>query len=208
MSFREVKANLRRLRASNHAPIPLPFPVAPTLRLARLTPGPNFADAELFVPKRWSDLTAFAPNVVVGSLAKMQSLADRAIAGSVDVSSIDHALVVLTRYGSKPLNDVARVMLWQSFGVPIFELYLGLDHSLLASECEAHDGWHLGPGIGFVILETGELMLDGAGNLGLRTGLSASADQTNCPCGRTSPRVLNIEQLPQRVDIRYLAASA
>jgi len=134
-------------------------------------------------------------------------LAEHATSGSFDPSFIDHALVILTHYGAKPLTDVARVMLWQSFGVPIFELYLGLDYSLLASECEAHDGWHLAPGVAFATLETGELLLDGAGNNGLRTGLRASFDETACPCGRTAPRVLDIEHM-RHFDRFYLAASA
>jgi phenylacetate-coenzyme A ligase PaaK-like adenylate-forming protein len=157
--------------------------------------------------KRGSDLQALAPNVVIGSLGEVHHLADLAASGSIDSSSIDHALVILTQYGAKPLSDVARVALWQSFGVPIFELYLSLDHSLLASECEAHEGWHFAPGVGFATLDTGELILDGAGNSGLRTGLSASLDETPCPCGRTSPRILEIEQLG-RYDDRYLAVSA
>jgi hypothetical protein len=207
MSIRKVKAELRRFRRPNTPPIPLPFPVSPTLRLAQLSPGPKFANVKPFVPKRWSDLRDFAPNVVVGSLTETQRLAEKAASGKVDGLSIDHALVIITRHGSKPLNDVARVILWQSFGVPVFELYLGLDHSLLASECEAHEGWHLSPGIGFATLDTGELLLDGAGNIGLRTGLSASLDKTACPCGRPSPRMLDIQQF-RHLDVRYQAVSA
>jgi hypothetical protein len=207
MPIRKVKATFRRFRSRKNPPIELPFPVSPALRLAQLSPGAKFANVQPVVLKHWDDLQALAPNVVVGSLSEMQRLADHAARGSIDASSIDHALVVLTRYGSKPLNDIARVMLWQSFGVPIFELYLSLDHSLLASECEAHEGWHLTPGVGLASLDTGELILDGAGNSGLRTGLRASLDETPCPCGRTSPRILEIEQL-QHSDQFRLAVSA
>jgi hypothetical protein len=157
--------------------------------------------------KRWSDLPSLAPNVVIGSLNEMQTLSDHAARGTFDASCIDHALVILTPYGARPLTDLTRVTLWQRFGVPIFELYLGLDHSLLASECEAHEGWHLASGIGCGTLDTGELILDGAGNTGLRTGLRASLDQATCPCARTTPRILNIEQL-RRLDDRYLAVTA
>jgi hypothetical protein len=207
MLIPKVKANLKRFRSRKNPPILLPFPVSPTLRLAQLSPGPKFANVRPFILKRWSNLQIFAPNVVVGSLSEVQTLADHAALGSFDASSVDHALVILTRYRSKPLNDMARVALWQSFGVPIFELYLGLDHSLLAAECEAHEGWHLASGVGFLTLETGELILDGAGNSGLRTGLRASLDREPCPCGRTSARILDIEQMG-RLDPCYLAASA
>ena len=184
----------------------LPFPVPPTLRLAQLSPGPKFANIQPLVLKRWSDISEFAANVVVGSLHEMQRLRELVTAGTLDAASIDRALVILTRFGAKPLNDVARVALWQSFGVPIFELYLGLDQSLLASECEAHEGWHLAQGIDPTTLDTGELILDGAGNSGLRTALRGSIHRTTCPCGLTTPRILDIEQL--QPDDQFLAVSA
>jgi hypothetical protein len=99
------------------------------------------------------------------------------------------------------------VALWQSFGVPIFELYLGLDQALLGAECEAHEGWHLAEGISPMTLESGELILDGAGNSGLRTGLCALVEEATCPCGLSSPRVLDVEQM-RRIETRYLAVTA
>ncbi len=203
--IRKVQTRLRRIRSPRNLPILLPFPVSPTLRLAQLSPGPKFANIKPLVLKRWSDIKEFAPSVVVGSLHEMERLVEHITAGALDAASIDRALVILTHFGSKPLNDVARVSLWQSFGVPIFELYLGLDQSLLASECEAHEGWHLVRGIDSTTLETGELILDGAGNSGLSTGLRASVDRTTCPCGLATPRILNIEPLENG---HFLAASA
>lgn len=148
----------------------------------------------------------FGPNVVVGSLNEVERLVEHVSRGTLDAASIDRALVILTHFGSKPLNDMARVRLWQAFGVPIFELYLGLDQSLLASECEAHEGWHVVRGVDSTTLETGELILDGAGNSGLSTGLRALVDRTTCPCGLTTPRILNIE--PLESGSHCLAASA
>jgi hypothetical protein len=208
MSIREVQANLQRIRNRRNPPIPLPFSVSPTLRLVQLSAGPNFARVKPFILKQWEHLPLLAPNIVAGFLGEMVQLAEKASQGCLDTSSIDHALIVLTRCGSKPLTDPTRVMLWQTFGVPIFELYLGLDHSLLASECEAHEGWHTASGVGFVTLDaTGELILDGAGNTGLRTGIRASIDSATCPCGRTSPRIRELDQ-PQGSDARSLAVSA
>jgi len=207
MSIHKVRAHFKRKVRRKSSAIPLPFPVSSTLRLARISPGPKFENVEPLVLKQWSDLQVFGPNVVVGTLREMKRLMDCVAAGTLDASCIDRALVILTRFGAKPLNDVARVALWQSFGVPIFELYLGLDQTLLASECEAHEGWHLAAGIEPMTLDGGELILDGAGNSGLRTGLSASVEETTCPCGLTSPRVLDVEQL-RRIETRYLAVTA
>jgi hypothetical protein len=207
MSIPKVRAKLGRRRSEKTLPISLPFPVSTTLRLAQLSPGPKFADVQPLILKRWSDVQTFAPNVIVGSLSEMKRLVEQVSTGCLDASCLDRAIVILTPFGSKPLNDVARVALWQAFGVPIFELYLALDQSLLASECDAHEGWHLAPGIGSLTLDTGELILEGAGNSGLKTGLRASRDQTACPCGRPTPRIVDIEHL-RRADTRFWAAAS
>jgi hypothetical protein len=206
MFIRKAQANMKRFRGRKSPPIQLPFPVSPTLRLAQLSSGPKFADVQPFRLKRVQDLRTFAPNVVVGSSSELRRFAEQAVSSSLDTSSIDHALVVVTHYGTQPLTDLVRVTLWQAFGVPIFELYLGLDNGLLCAECEAHEGWHLAPGVACTWLD-GEMILSGGGNNGLRTGFTASLDPNPCPCGRPSARLLDIEQ-PTRSEDRYLAASA
>jgi hypothetical protein len=206
MLIRKVRANMRRFHGRNTSRIQLPFPVAPTLRLGQLSSGPKFAGVQPFRLKRVQDLRAFAPNVVVGSADELRRFAEQAVSRSLDTSSIDHALVVVTHYGIQPLTDLVRVTLWQAFGVPIFELYLGLDNGLLCAECEAHEGWHLAPGVGCTWID-GEMILSGGGNNGLRTGFTATLDPHPCPCGRPSPRLLDIEQVADR-DARYLAVSA
>jgi hypothetical protein len=207
MQIRNVTLNIKRFHSSKKHPIVLPFPVSPALRVAQLSHTPKFAGVQPVVLKNWSEICVSAPNVVVGSAADLLRLGEQSAAGVIDISSIDHALVVITRYGAKPLTDLVRVTLWQTFGVPIFELYLGLDDSLLASECEAHDGWHVAPAVNFEFLDGGEMVLDGAGNTGLCTGLSASLDPNPCPCGRAEPHLLDMNQV-WRADSQYLAVSA
>jgi hypothetical protein len=206
MLVRSVKANFKLFRNRKVPPIRLPFPISPALRVAQLSSGPKFENVEASIVERWEEVQPLAPNVVIGSAGELQRLAGQSCSEGLDTSSIDHALVALTRYGAKPLSDRLRVTLWQAFGVPIFELYLGLDDALLAAECEAHEGWHLAHGVEFQLLNERELILDGAGNNGLRTGLSAVLDPTPCPCGRPTTRLLEIEQMV--TDERYLAASA
>jgi len=208
MLIGKVQANMKRFRGRKNPPIPLPFPVSPALRLAQLSSGPKFAGVQPFRLKRVQDLRTFAPNVVVGTANELRRFAEQAASGSLDTSSIDRALVVATHYGTEPLTDLVRVTLWQAFGVPIFELYLGLDNGLLCAECEAHEGWHLAPGVGCTLLDGGEMILSGGGNNGLRTGFTASLDPDPCPCGRSSPRLLDIEQLAARREECYFAASA
>lgn len=207
MLIRTVQANMKRFRGRKNPPIDLPFPVSPTLRLGQLSSGPHFAGVQPFRLKRVQDLRTFAPNLIVGSANELRRFAEQAVSSSLDTSSIDHALIVITDYGAKPLTDLMRVTLWQAFGVPIFELYLGLDNGLLCAECEAHEGWHLAPGVGCLLLDSGEMILSGGGNNGLRTGFTASFDTNPCPCGRASARLLDVEQMT-RSDAHYLAASA
>jgi hypothetical protein len=174
----------------------------------QLSPGPRFASVEPKVLKKWEDLQIFAPNVVVGSASELHRMAEQSNAGYLDTSSIDHALVVITHFGCKPLSDMRRVLLWQSFGVPIFELYVALDNSLLGSECEAHEGWHLAPGVGYSFLGNGELILDGVGNNGLIIGFAAAIDSQPCPCGRVSAKLIQLDPSTPRFENRFLAVSA
>jgi len=115
-----MQAKIKRFRARKNPPIQLPFPVSPALRMAQLSAGPKFAGVQPVMLKRFQNLRSFSPNVVAGTASELQRLAELASLGSLDTSSIDHALVVITFYGGKPMTDVVRVILWQAFGVPIF----------------------------------------------------------------------------------------
>ena len=203
----KVKVQIRRFRSRPVARIKLPFPVAPRLRLALLARGPRFESVEPFTPKRWVELESYRPRVLIGRAAELQRLAEHVELGMLDLDCVDHAIVVLTHYGGKPISDVLRVALWQRFGVPIYELYIGPDGSLLASECAAHEGWHLEPGTQFALLDD-ELILDSEGNFGLRTGLTGSLESTPCACGRAGERLLDLEAVSREEPRRHLAASA
>jgi hypothetical protein len=199
--------NLLRFQPTQQKRILLPFPADPKVRIAQLTETPRFSGVEAFVPERWLELETFRPRVVVGYAGDLQRLAERMDLGIVDLACVDHAVVVLTACGSKPLSDVVRVVLWQSFGVPVFELFVGPDKSLLAFECEAHEGWHLEPGVKLGAFEE-ELILDSPGNYGLRTGLRGRVLAETCPCGRETPRLMDITAVRPPPLLRALSASA
>ena len=209
MAFRacsEVKIHLPSQPAAAVS-VKLPFPASPELRLAQLSPGPRFDSVTPFTPKRWFELEAYRPRALAGETADLERLLEQVQFGMLDLTSIDRAVLVLTRYRARPMSDVSRVTLWQGFGVPTFELYLGPDNSLLAAECEAHEGWHLQPGTE-CWSHDGELILDSGGNYGLRTGLTATVEEAACPCGRTTPRLVNIEAIERQALPCRLAASA
>jgi hypothetical protein len=196
-----------RLRPTGPKRILLPFPADPKVRIAQLTESPRFAGVESFIPERWLELESFRPRVVIGAAVDLKRLAEQVDLGIVDLACVDHAVVVLTACGSKPLSDVLRVVLWQSFGVPVFELFVGPDKTLLAFECEAHEGWHLEPGVELGAFGE-ELILDSPGNYGLRTGLSGRLLKETCPCGREAPRLMDITAVRPRSIARALSASA
>ena len=72
------------------------------------------------------------------------------------------------------LNEGQRAALWRAFRVPVFEQILADDGSLLAMECEAHDGLHVESARLAADVENGE-------GMGLELG--------PCGCGRTTPRI-------------------
>ncbi len=205
MPILKVKLNLPQRAAA--ARVKLPFPASPKLRVAQLSPGPRFDSVSPFTPERWLELEAYRPRVLVGEAAALERLLEQLQLGMLDLACVDRALIVLTRYGARPMSDISRVTLWQGFAVPIFELYLGPDNGLLAAECDAHEGWHLEPGID-CWYHNDELILDSPGNYGLRTGLSATLESAACPCGQTTPRLVNMEAIRYVACQRRLAASA
>jgi hypothetical protein len=185
----------------------LPFPEAPYLRIAQISPAAAvFDSAELFPPDRWDDLEAFRPRVLAGAPRDLQQLAGRVALGTVDFGSVDHAIFVVTECGERPLADVSRVMLWQAFGVPVYELFFSPGGALLAGECEAQEGWHIEPGASFW-LSRGELIVHEDRRGALPTGLTGHLESEPCPCGRAGTRILEVQPLTLQHG-RRLAATA
>ena len=81
---------------------------------------------------------------------------------------------MLARRTEELLNEGQRAALWRAFRVPVFEQILADDGSLLAMECEAHDGLHVESARLAADVENGE-------GMGLELG--------PCGCGRTTPRI-------------------
>jgi hypothetical protein len=102
------------------------------------------------------------------------------------------AVVVVTSVADAPLADHHRDLLWRSLGLPIFEQLTAWDGTVIARECEIHDGLHVAPeAIAEVV--GGELILtqlktEGA-VLRARTGFTAEITPELCECGRDTPRL-------------------
>ena len=163
------------------------------MRLAQLSESaPAFGVLEPFRTDSTTELEGFQPNMISGTARELQHLAEQVELGTVDLSSVDHCIIALTRCGYAPLSDVTRVVLWQTFGVPVYEVFIGLDNAILGYECELHEGWHLAAKVSFSDFK-GELMLDAPGISGLHTSLKGFVTDDKCPCGRASRRLMNVE---------------
>jgi hypothetical protein len=106
---------------------------------------------------------AFAPQAMAGTLPLIESLI-----GSVELT---HALIVFRDELDPRLTDAERDRLWLAFHVPVFEQIIAADGTLLAAECEAHDGLHIvSP------------LLDLANH---------TIDASLCACGQSGARVIS-----------------
>lgn len=201
-----IPVNIGRFRVQGLSRRRLPLLPATNLRIAQIGKTEWFDGVKAFLPGAWKEMEAYRPRVIAASASHMQELAHETHLGSIELSSIDHAIMVLTSVGDQPLTDVGRVVLWQSFGVPVYELLVSARGMLLASECEAHDGLHLEAGAVFSSIDN-ELVLEGSGLSRIRTGITGQLKAERCACGREGMRLLGI-QLRSTVATRRFAATA
>jgi phenylacetate-coenzyme A ligase PaaK-like adenylate-forming protein len=140
-----VPVGIRRFKRKSTQHRRLPFPAAPGIRTAQVTATTFFEDVEAFSYERWAELESFHPRILVGPASDLRRVAEQVELGTLDLKSVDCAVFVLTACGGTPVSDVVRVVLWQSFGVPVYELLVGVKDILLACECQLQEGWHPQP---------------------------------------------------------------
>lgn len=181
----------------------LPFPAGPHLRMAQLAKTAGFDSVVAFPEECVSDLQSFKPQVLVAPAQALLAAARAIFAGDLSLESIDVAIFVLIQIGDTPVPPPERDLIWRAFRVPVYELYVDSASNLLASECEAHDGWHVrSPNVQF-FLEGRELLLCCPHQPPIRTGLTASCTDGRCACGDMAPLLRGVTE-----NFRSLAASA
>lgn len=185
----------------------LPFDISSKVRVAQISGVPVIDRAVAFLPQEWPNLESFRPGVLIGHAAALKSLSEQLRTDRLDLASIDHAVFVLTDCGKPPVNDTLRVLFWQTFGVPVYELVAAADGNMLAADCEAQEGWHLQPGVRARLLNR-ELIFETANVKDLRSGVTAELVSDPCACGRTALKVVNVERLRRPASIQRLAATA
>src|SRR5581483_2433337 len=158
----------------------IPVPISTRTRVASISKNRiDIGNLRRFAVERWPEVEAFRPHVLLGGIADLRKLAALADAGTLDFSSIDTAVLVGTNLAFGTISDVERVVLWQAFGVPVYELLLAPDGQLIASECEAHEGWHIEAHMERRTLAGG-----------------TSLESAKCACGRTEPRIMPANHPP------------
>ncbi len=168
-------------------------PAAGTPRIAQVTlPGSLFENARYFAPRRGSGLEQFAPEIVIGSASHLATLSQAVEAREIDLSSLSLAIYSITTCRDVPLRRDVRFALWQSFGVPVYEVLLDGDHLPIATECDAHEGWHIDNAVTFAN-GNGQLWFRRKREAAQGTGLRGRIEAEPCACGRPGRRILDPE---------------
>jgi hypothetical protein len=149
---------------------------------AHFRPSPNI---RAFSPDEMMLLGAWAPEALVLPLGLALSLADQKQRGRFDLPSLNTAIIVLTSIDDSPLAAHYHDLLWSAFGVPIFEQLRGADGTVIARECEVHDGLHIDT-LEAILLPQGEIVTD------------------QCACGAETPRLRS----QSRPHAKHAAASS
>jgi hypothetical protein len=168
-----------------------------------------FDAAAVFPECRWSQVPAFAPEVLAGEAAHLQAFAAEALRHRWKLDSVTVAVFALTCIGQKPLTTPQRESLWRVFRVPSYELLIDRETGLLAAECEAHDGWHVRHRQLRFDLQTGKVLFQKSSPTAvpLSTGLTARGLDSCCACGDEAPVLRGIQLQPAR-PVRTRAVSA
>jgi hypothetical protein len=176
----------------------LPFPARGSSRIAQVGDYPVFPGLPWFYVEWWEAMLTFKPAFLVGYRDSLLRLSEMVTRRRIDLP-VDGALFTLTRVGERPLLDETRDQFWRAFGVPVFEIYVTGNGIVLASECEAHNGWHVRPQTASISKLAGEphLVLNRLGSNNevfqpLGMGFAADVTSEPCECGQTTPRVLNL----------------
>lgn len=172
-----------------HSPLP------PGLRVAVL--GARFREGKwvrVFAPEVTPALAAYAPQVVAAAASVLRALARGQKRSGGLLLPVECALVALTEADGAPLSQADRDLLWEAFGVPVYEQLIDVYGNTLATECEAHAGLHV---------RHAEGSLDS-----LAMQFEREVDESVCGCGRTGARLMPMTPAREPVRVRAKAVGA
>jgi phenylacetate-CoA ligase len=145
-------------------------------------------------------LAGVGVEAVAAPVATLRRLARGIESGSLPPATFTHSVIAFTDFDQGGVAEGDRALFWRAFQVPVFEQYLGLDGSLLAGECEAHNGVHVEPGNAIWESIHSELVVTSLTDRQyptLRLGTDWTGDLVldPCDCGSETPRLLNMVRL-------------
>jgi hypothetical protein len=184
------------------------FPLPGNVRIALLEAGfrleRNMRESHTEDAVAW--LQSYAPEALVMPLNMALSLADQRQRGLFELPSLRSAVVVLTSLADSPLAVHHRDLLWQAFGVPVFEQLRGWSGAIIAKECEVHDGLHIDDSAAILHLVEDELLVtelaaQGDPVIRARTGLTAEIVTALCECGAETPRLRGLSAVRAKAAI-------
>jgi len=171
------------------------FPLAGAVRIALLEGGFH-ADRNTreFTGDDVAGIHAWLPEALVAPVDLALSLAGQKRRGLLELPGLRTAIVVLTSLEDSPLADHHRDFLWRAFGVPVFEQLRGWDGTVIARECEVHDGLHIDESAATFHLHEDELLATqftapGDPIIRARTGLTGEIATWLCECAAETPRL-------------------
>ena len=160
-------------------------------------------------------LERFEPESIAASPNRLLLLADLKRANKLALPSVRHSLVMQFELGESWLTDEEREELWEVFQIPIFEQLCDHRGRLLAHECEARQGLHIGEGQTWIVDLQARLWHASGQNVINRnkivpqaTGLYGSVVLEGCPCGQPGPRLKVYESelpWPKQQELRMVS---
>jgi hypothetical protein len=208
--FRGSPDDFRNREAPTPPRRPLRSSVGQGLRIAVLDDRITETRAVRVFRPDWIDqIRRFRPAAIAAPIIALPWLMKSA---SVAVAPT-HAVIVLAGIEHGAMPEADRENLWRIFEVPIFEQCLAPDGSLLAWECEAHQGLHFGGEN--AIFEQGEqselivTSLTDQSNpvIRLTTRLTARFECEPCECGLAGKRLIGLSALQAAPRKRAAAAA-
>ena len=139
-------------------------------------------------------LPSFAPQSLAAPLDALR------VALAEGPPPLRNAVIAFTGILEGPLTPEDGDRFWRRYQVPVFEQFLGFDGELLAWECEIHHGLHVREEAAhFESCEQDRLVVSFLANprlplLRLDTGLAGRLIKEPCPCGQTSPRLVDVRR--------------
>jgi hypothetical protein len=142
-------------------------------------------------------LERFEPESIAASPNRLLLLGDLKRDGKLTLPTVRHSLVMQFELGEAWITEEERDELWQSFQVPVFEQICDHRGQLLAHECEARDGLHIGDGQTWIVdlearlwhAEGGQSVINRTKIVPEPTGLHGRVVLEGCACGKPGPRL-------------------